>query len=448
MTQPVSVSIWWRVLALALPALAQQYLLFVIQRYDQFLAGRFSADHQAALTNANYLYWFISSYTVVVSAGASALVGRLVGAGDRETANRAAGQSLLLAGFFGILATIAGMVGGLALLIWVIDVPLAAQPIAIEYLRPLVVILAFQMIETGGIACLVGAGDTRTGLYVLGGVAAVNVPVAFALSTGWGGLPDLGFVGIAWGTAISHSFGGIAVLLMLLRGRSGIHVEAKFLLPDRELIRRLLRVSIPAAVDSMSIGICQFWFLQLVNRLGSEATAAHGIAIGWEALGYLSGAAFGTAATSLVSRNLGAGRPDIAVRSGWVSLALGGGTMVFMGIVFYTFAPWMCRLFSPNNEVVVAQGVIALRTVAFAMPALASAIVFTSALRGAGDTRVPVLFSWIGFLVVRIPLSYLLTGPMELGLFGAWLAMLADIWLRGFLFLWRFAGGKWQSIRV
>lgn len=448
MTQPVSVSIWWRVLALALPALAQQYLLFVIQRYDQFLAGRFSADHQAALTNANYLYWFISSYTVVVSAGASALVGRLVGAGDRATANRAAGQSLLLAAFFGILATIAAMVGGLALLIWVIDVPLAAQPIAIEYLRPLVVILAFQMIETGGIACLVGAGDTRTGLYVLGGVAAVNVPVAFALSTGWGGLPDLGFVGIAYGTAISHSLGGIAVLMMLLRGRSGIHVEAKFLLPNPELIRRLLRVSIPAAVDSMSIGICQFWFLQLVNRLGSEATAAHGIAIGWEALGYLSGAAFGTAATSLVSRNLGAGRPEVAAHSGWVSLALGGGTMVFMGVVFYTLAPWMCRLFSPNNEVVVAQGVTALRTVAFAMPALASAIVFTSALRGAGDTRVPVLFTWIGFLVVRIPLAYLLTGPMELGLFGAWLAMLADIWLRGLLFLWRFAGGKWQSIRV
>ena len=50
-----------------------------------------------------------------------------------------------------------------------------------------------------------------------------------------------------------------------------------------------------------------------------------------------------------------------------------------------------------------------LRLVAFAMPALASTIVFTYALRGAGDTRVPVLFTWTGFLLVRIPLAYVLT---------------------------------------
>ncbi len=86
--------------------------------------------------------------------------------------------------------------------------------------------------------------------------------------------------------------------------------------------------------------------------------------------------------------------------------------------------------------------------------------VFTQALRGAGDTRVPVLFSWTGFLVVRIPLAYLLTsreldlGPLgvvhgyDWGLFGAWIAMLADIWIRGLLFLMRFAGGKWKRVKV
>ena len=68
---------------------------------------------------------------------------------------------------------------------------------------------------------------------------------------------------------------------------------------------------------------------------------------------------------------------------------------------------------------------------------------------GAGDTRVPVLFSWFGFLGVRIPLAYWLTDPsMGYGLFGAWLAMFADIWVRGVLFVIRFAGGKWKTIRV
>jgi Na+-driven multidrug efflux pump len=87
-------------------------------------------------------------------------------------------------------------------------------------------------------------------------------------------------------------------------------------------------------------------------------------------------------------------------------------------------------------------------------------IIFTGALRGAGDTRVPVLFTWIGFLGVRIPLAYALTqahldlGPLgvwpgaDLGLFGAWLAMFADLLVRGGFFLVRFRGGRWQHIEV
>ena len=59
-----------------------------------------------------------------------------------------------------------------------------------------------------------------------------------------------------------------------------------------------------------------------------------------------------------------------------------------------------------------------------------------------------MLFTLFGFLAVRIPLAYLLTVTFEMGLFGAWLAMLADLWLRGLLFVLRFAGGKWKAVTV
>ena len=183
------------------------------------------------------------------------------------------------------------------------------------------------------------------------------------------------------------------------------------------------------------------------------ATAAHGIALRWEAMGYLPGVAFGTAAMALVGQNLGAGRPGRAARSGWTAFALGLGVMVLMAAVFCALAAPMFRLFAPNEEQreVVVIGVPVLRLVAFAMPALASTMVFTAALRGAGDTRVPVLFTWVGFLAFRIPLAYLLTQPefgFELGLLGAWLAMSADLHVRGLCVLWRFAGGRWKTVRV
>jgi Na+-driven multidrug efflux pump len=102
-----------------------------------------------------------------------------------------------------------------------------------------------------------------------------------------------------------------------------------------------------------------------------------------------------------------------------------------------------------GQEEVARIGESVLRLIAFAMPGLASTMVFTAALRGAGDTRVPVLFTWVGFLLVRIPLAYLLTEPrFHLGLYGAWLAMTADLYVRGAFFLWRFAGGRWKHARV
>jgi Na+-driven multidrug efflux pump len=232
--------------------------------------------------------------------------------------------------------------------------------------------------------------------------------------------------------------------------------------PRLDLQYRLLRVSVPAAFDSMSVVVGQFWFLSIVNQMGAHATAAHGIALQWESLGYLSGAAFATAAMTLVGQNLGAGRPDQAAKGGWLAFVLGCGVMSLMGAIFYLLAPQMFVIFcdKPEQAPVIALGVPVLRLVAFAMPALASTIVFTYALRGAGDTRVPVLFTWTGFFIVRIPLAYLFTrtevslGPfgvvpgLGLGLLGAWYAMFADIVVRGAFFWWRFARGSWKLQKV
>jgi putative MATE family efflux protein len=447
------------VLLLAWPVLVQQILVLAVDLSDFFLAGWFRPPdpsrhvaYQAAQTTAGYLAWLITCFTVFVTVGSTALVARFVGARDRAAAVHATNQSITLAVFFGLLGTVAGLTA-VDDVVRLLGLTGDAAELGASYLRPIFALLAFQVIEQAGIACLVGAGDTRTGLFIRGGVALVNLPLA------WGLFHSLGFQGIALGTAISHTLGAFAVLIVLARGRAGLRLRLAQLWPDWDLQWRLLRVSVPAGTDSMSVGVCQLWFLTLVNALGNEAATAHGIALRWEALGYQSGMAFGTAAMALVGQNLGAGRPDRAARSGWTAFALGLAVMSLMGMIFFTFAQPMFRLFAPNEEQrqVVVLGVPVLRLVAFAMPAVACTIIFTYALRGAGDTRVPVLITWLGFLGVRIPLTYWLRQPLvdlgpfgtwHGGLFGAWLAMFADLYVRGGLIFWRFASGRWKRVRV
>jgi putative MATE family efflux protein len=457
---------WRSVIALSLPALAQQGLAFAVLISDRYLTGHLPSTNletfQAAQTTAHYIAWFITCYMVLVTVGSTALVARIIGAGDRRLAVEVTHQSLLLAVVLGLAATAWAYLGGVTWMVWKLNLEGDAAEYATQYALWLFTLLVFQTIETAGVACLVGAGDTRTGLWVMAGVAIVNVPLAWGFGRGLWFLPELGFVGIAIGTACAHTLGGLVVLGMLLRGRFGLKLEAALFWPRFDLLYRLLRISVPAGVDNLSIVVGQFWFLSIVNPLGKTAAAAHGLALVWEALGYLSGAAFGTAAMSLVGQNLGARRPHEAAKAGWMAFTLGCGVMTLMGVIFYTFAPQMFWLFCPSDDQrpIIDLGVPVLRLVAFAMPPLASAIVFTYALRGAGDTRVPVLFTWIGFFVVRIPLAYSLAldefslGPLGtmtglgLGLYGCWLAMSADLVIRGVFFMARFIHGAWQRQRV
>ena len=463
---------WSQVIALALPALGHQGLAFAILLSDSYLVGHLQVADQAAVqaarTTAHYLAWFITCYNVLVTVGSTALVARCIGAGERRLAIDVAHQSLLLAIILGAAATTWAFLGGVRWMVHVLNLEGAAADYATDFALILFGLLVFQTVEVAGIACLVGAGDTRTGLFVMIGVTLVNLPLAWGFGWGIGPFPKLGFVGIALGTALSHTLGGLVVLGVLVRGRFGLKLELGLFKPRFDLMYRLLRISVPAGFDSLSVVAGQFWFLGIVNTLGDVASSAHGIALVWEGLGYLSGAAFGTAAMTLVGQNLGAKRPDQAARAGWKAFALGCAIMTLMGVTFYVFAPEMFRLFCPydSQQPIIDAGIDVLRLVAYAMPPLASTIVFTSALRGAGDTRVPVIFTWIGFFVVRIPLAYLLAlndfvlsvdviswsiGPLwglGLGLRGCWLAMIADLIVRGIFFFVRFVHGAWQKQRV
>jgi putative MATE family efflux protein len=465
---PTNQSVWRQVLALALPALAQQYLFLLVRLSDQYLADHFELPdpnqrqtYLSALTTAGYLYWFVSSYTILVSVGATALVARFVGAGDWLLARQATGQALILAVVFGLVGTLAALLG-LPLLIGSLKLEGDAARFCTDFLTPLAILLVFQIAESACIACLAGAGDTKTGLKVLGLVAVLNLPLAWTLCFGVGPWQGLGFVGISLGTGLSHVAGCIVLLVILAKGGSGLKLRMVEFVPDIGLLRRLLRVSVPAGIDSLSVAVCQLWFLSLVNHLGNTAAAAHGIAIQWEALSYLAGGAFGTAAMALVGQNLGARDPSRASRCAAGAFAMGAGLMGAMGALFLILTVPMFRLFchEADSWPVIEEGVPVLRLIACAMPALASQIIFTSALRGAGDTRVPILISWFGFLVVRIPLAYLFTRSTidlgwlgvlpgwNLGLFGAWIAMCLDIWVRGTFFAVRFIRGRWKKIEV
>lgn len=437
---------------LATPVLVEQALLYLVGLSDTILAARYLTEEQlAAITVSTYLLWFLGSLMTVVSVGATALVARLIGANDPREANRVTQQSIGLAVVLGLVVLAAGELGADAL-IRAMNLEGSAARDATRFIRVFLLTIPLGAIMTAGIACLHGVGDTRTGMWVMVLVNVVNVALAWPLVGGVGSVvPACGFAGVIAGTSVSEAVGGLAILVVLLRGRSGLRLVRVGARLDLARSWRILRISLPASGESLTTIFCQLWFLSLINELGATATAAHGVAIKCEALAFLTATAFSIAARTLVGQHLGAGRPDQAARAGRVAWGYGVAALVAIGAVLFCAAPAMLRLITWGQQpAVVVEGAPVLRIVAFALPFLATMNILTGALQGAGDTRWPWLIVLVGYFGVRIPLTYALTLPTwyALGLRGAWLAMFGDLALRGILVAARFLQGGWKHARV
>lgn len=434
---------------LALPVLAEQFLSMLVGLSDTLLTGHYlTQQHLAAINQGGYTAWLFFTFFTVVTIGATAMVARFVGAKNAALASRVANQAVLAGLLLALPCTLAAAVL-VEPLVHSMQLPPEPAALAVRYLQWLIPALPAVMLQSVAIACLHGAGDTLSGLQAMICVNIVNVVVSWALALGIGPLPQLGWDGIALGTAVGHVAGAALLVTWLFRGRAGLQLRLRHLRPDWDLIRRLLRIGVPGGVDALAVVFCQLWFLAIVNQLGALAAAAHGIAIRIEALAFLPGTAFQVGAATLAGQFLGAhdfmrARRSVVVASCWC-----GGLMSLAGVVFFCGARPLAQLFVRAEEIAVAQQAAPLlRIVACSMPALALMLVLIGALRGSGDTRWPLSFTLIGFLLVRIPLAYLLAHAWGWGVSGAWYAMIADIYARSLLVFLRFHHGGWQRVRV
>jgi Na+-driven multidrug efflux pump len=191
------------------------------------------------------------------------------------------------------------------------------------------------------------------------------------------------------------------------------------------------------------------WFVALINNLGNDAAAAHNVAIRLESLGFLPGAAFAMAATTLAGQFLGARDYDRAGRSVLMACLTACSIMLPMGAVFYFGGLPLAHFFLDESQTAIAHDTATLLEVAgLAMLPLALHMVLSGALRGAGDTRWPLVFSLTGFLLIRIPGTYLATDVLGWGVLGAWYAMLADLTVRCLLVVCRFFKGSWKHTKA
>ncbi len=435
------------VLGLATPSIVDNLLVTLVGMADMIMVGRLGADAIAAVGLSNQPMFFALASFMALNVGSTALVARLIGARDYDGANAAARQSLVMSALLGLVIGAAGLIWAPQILAF-----MGAEPDAlargIPYLRIVVAGVPFNVVAMNMTSVMRGAGDTRTPMKI--GMVSNLVNIVFNYLLIWGkfGFPRLEVAGAAWATLLSRIVGCVMVFLVLGAGRCviALHLKADYR-PRREVVSRIMRVGLPAAVEQFVMRGGNMLFVKTVASLGTVVYAAHQVALNVESLSFMPGWGFASATTSLVGQGLGAKRPDWSERLAKGALKYAVIVATCMGVLFYTAGKQIASLYTDLPEVAVMSA-MCLRLVAVAQPFGIANFTLGGALRGAGDTRYTLLATAVGVWCVRLVLAYLLVVRSGMGLMGAWIGMTADMFVRAALIGWRFSTGKWKHVKV
>jgi MATE family multidrug resistance protein len=299
-----------------------------------------------------------------------------------------------------------------------------------------------------------GRGKTWPVLWVNVATTVVNLVLDYALIFGHWGFPDLGIRGAGIATVVAGVF-SLLMFFALLCSRSNndtFHTIRGWRL-ERELFVRLLRYGFPSGVQFFLEMAGFTAFVLLVGRLGIASLAATNIAFNINTLAFMPMIGCGIAVSVLVGQYLGGDKPDRAQSVVYSGFQL---TLVYMISIAAAYvlvpdifvAPFALRADPGGFSEIYGYSVILLRFVAVYSVFDTMNIVFCSAIKGAGDTRYVMLVTVILSVFVFVVPVYLAVVVFELGLMIAWVFATAYIILLGFIFYFRFLGGKWKTMRV
>lgn len=374
--QPVGLSSRSQVLRLALPAVGEQVLNTLVGLADVYLVGNLTLQAAEQLGYgsvvainsvglSNQMIWLVTVLFMAVGVGSTALIARATGAGEQQNVQRFLQQSLLIALGVGGVGTLLVWLLGESFL-QVLGAEAEVLPHGVAYLQVVGVSMLLAAPMMIGMACMRGAGDTRTPLYIMIGVNGSNVLITWLLVSGQMGLPALGVVGAAVGTAIARGGGGLVVIWLLLRGCSGLRLYLNGR-PDFQIVRRLLRIGVPTAGEQLVFHAALLIFTRFVTQMGQVAYAAHIATINIEALSFLPGFGYAVAASTLVGQSLGAKAPHRAEELAYEALWQGMAMMSLLGAVMVAFPHTLLAIFV-NDPAAVEAGTVPLRAAGLVQP--------------------------------------------------------------------------------
>lgn len=439
-------------LRVALPLVLSSGSLSLMNVIDRIFLTAYSTDALAASTPAGLLHWTAMSLVIGTAGCVTTLVAQYEGAGRKNRVGAAVWQGVWLSLTAGLIF-LAVVPLSPAIFAWAGHSE-AVQRLEVEYFSVLCYGAVPMTLCSALSGFYSGRGRTLTVMWVNVGLALANIALDYLLIFGIGPFPELGMQGAALATVIAYVGAAGAYFALLSRkaetAEYAVWSHWRF---ERDLFSRLLRVGLPTGGQFL-IDIAGFTiFLCIVGRLSPLCQKATNLAFNLNGLSFVPLMGLGTAVMAIVGRRMGEGRPELATRTVWTAFALGSGWMIVFGLVYVLvpdliLAPYAAGASPAEFAEIRDTAVVLLRYVAFFAFFDAMVVVFSSAVRGAGDTRFPMLVmlgtSWGIMLAPVATAEWLGVNTLHF----SWGMCTLAIVISGLVMCLRFLGGRWKTMKI
>lgn len=444
------------VLALAWPAILEQFLVCMATLLDTAMVGSIGAVATAAVAVNISTVWLINGFITALSAGFSFLISHAVGEGEGAKTRRITYQSITCAFCLGAFLTLA-----VQLICRPLPRILGAAPDVLPHAQAYMKIIGFGLVPQAVAVVLSAvfrsAGNTRiplaanltsNGVNIIGNFLLIYP--ARQLTIGghsffmWGA--GLGTAGAALSTAVSYFLLASILLVFLVTKDTPVRIrllENRYQV-ERSTFRQMWRISFPVLLERLTLTSGQIALTGMISSLGTIPLAAHYLTNQTEGLLYLPANGFAFTATALVGQSLGAKRKDLADKFAFHICLIGSAIILLACIPVTIWSGPIISLFS-NDPQVIELGTKTLAIAAATEIFFSFFVIVCGIFRGAGDVRFSLLVSVIGMWGLRIGLVWLATRPLQMGVVGVWLAIAVDCMLRTALCIWRLKSGKWKN---
>lgn len=420
---------------------------------DMIMLGNYGTDSMAvagiaAVGITNQLIFIGLSLVQSLNIGATTMVARYIGAKRLDRIESVVKHVMILTQILLVIPILLvglGMTNGAMKFLGAHQDTIA---IGSSYFRVVTLGFIFQAFNFSVFASLRGAGDTKTPMKINLAVNLLNVFGNAVLIYGLLGFPELGILGAGISTTIAQVIASILLIRFILDKKSIIYINLKEKFKfNKDIMHNLVKIGLPASLEQIALRVGILVFVKIVASLGTVAYATHQICLNIMSLSFTPGQAFGIAASTLTGRSLGEEDPDKAEQYIKKCARIGSIVSASMGAVFFFLGANIAGLYTNNQDVVYEAGRV-LKLMAFIQPFQGTQLILSGGLRGAGDTVWTLVSTFIGVLLIRIILASIFVLWMDMGLIGAWLAVLVDQFVRWILIRKRFQTNKWKYVTI